>query len=239
MEDNMRSYRLTMSLGTAAVAVALGLATPAAATTVIPGLFNTGVDNQNHALVGGNGLIDTHYKITFSNVPGAQPNGVTYFAPGLAAEDADSRWVSLNAAGGPVNASSVNYTLTFDLTDFDHTTAQISGLFGGNFGALYLNTRFVRTIGGPTTSLAAFSLTSGFKAGLNTLDFQVGANGPPNVFRIDGLQGTAVSTLPPPPPPPDPTTGVPEPATWALMLTGFFGAGGLLRSRRRWGGVPA
>jgi len=38
------------------------------------------------------------------------------------------------------------------------------------------------------------------------------------------------------------TTGVPEPAAWALMLTGFFGAGATLRSRRRAvasGGQPA
>jgi hypothetical protein len=28
------------------------------------------------------------------------------------------------------------------------------------------------------------------------------------------------------------STGVPEPATWALMLTGFLGAGAALRSRR-------
>jgi len=30
-----------------------------------------------------------------------------------------------------------------------------------------------------------------------------------------------------------PSPGVPEPATWAMMLTGFFGLGGVLRSRRR------
>jgi hypothetical protein len=27
--------------------------------------------------------------------------------------------------------------------------------------------------------------------------------------------------------------GVPEPATWALMLTGFFGLGSLLRRQRK------
>ena len=29
------------------------------------------------------------------------------------------------------------------------------------------------------------------------------------------------------------TTGVPEPASWATMLVGFFGLGGMIRSRRR------
>ncbi len=33
--------------------------------------------------------------------------------------------------------------------------------------------------------------------------------------------------------------GVPEPATWAMMLTGFFGAGAVIRSRRRSVVAPA
>jgi len=36
------------------------------------------------------------------------------------------------------------------------------------------------------------------------------------------------TALPPPPPPP----GVPEPATWAMMLLGFFGLGSTIRARR-------
>jgi len=36
-----------------------------------------------------------------------------------------------------------------------------------------------------------------------------------------------------PPPPIVPPTAVPEPATWAMMLIGFFGLGGALRASRR------
>jgi hypothetical protein len=43
------------------------------------------------------------------------------------------------------------------------------------------------------------------------------------------LGGTGGTNNPPPPP------GVPEPATWAMMLLGFGGLGAMLRSRRRYG----
>lgn len=39
-------------------------------------------------------------------------------------------------------------------------------------------------------------------------------------------------------PPPPPTGGVPEPATWGLMILGFGGAGAMLRRRRSGAGRP-
>ncbi len=38
---------------------------------------------------------------------------------------------------------------------------------------------------------------------------------------------------PPPPPPPPDVPEVPEPSAWLLMISGFFGAGAILRRRRR------
>jgi hypothetical protein len=40
-----------------------------------------------------------------------------------------------------------------------------------------------------------------------------------------GIQGGSATGIP--------TVVVPEPATWAMMLAGFFGMGGVLRSQRR------
>lgn len=49
--------------------------------------------------------------------------------------------------------------------------------------------------------------------------------GPPPVLPPD--------SGPPPPPLTPPVAGVPEPATWALSIIGFFGLGSALRSQRR------
>lgn len=45
-------------------------------------------------------------------------------------------------------------------------------------------------------------------------------------FLLDAVEGTSLAT------PPTGTPGVPEPATWAIMIVGFGLAGGALRRRR-------
>jgi hypothetical protein len=47
------------------------------------------------------------------------------------------------------------------------------------------------------------------------------------------ILGQSPQDPPPPPPPPSPTATVPEPATWALTLSGFVLIGAALRGRRR------
>lgn len=226
----MKRYRSAIGR-TVAVAAAALAAGSAPGATAIPGLFNTGVDSNNVALVGGDGVIDPHYRIAFSTFPGAAGRqAVTLFRPSYAAEDADSRWISYAASGHTASTVTL-YRLTFDLTGFDHTTAQISGHWGAdNAAALILNGSFTgRSVNNVFASLAEFTLTSGFRPGLNHLEFQVADAAPPTAFRLDNLFGTAVSTLPPPPP----LAGIPEPASWALMIGGFFGAGSLQRRRGR------
>lgn len=50
-------------------------------------------------------------------------------------------------------------------------------------------------------------------------------------YSLFGGNGTAIGQAAPPPGPGP--GGVPEPATWAMMLIGFFGLGGLVRRQRR------
>ena len=66
-----------------------------------------------------------------------------------------------------------------------------------------------------------FSLTDP-DPGDNYYDFTQGVDG--------GLINVGTGPIVTPPPP---MGAVPEPATWAMMLTGFFGLGAVLRTRRR------
>jgi hypothetical protein len=187
---------------------------------VVPGLFNTGVDASGNALVGGDGVTDSHWVVVGGS------NALTYKHPAYLAENANSRWINPN---GSSNDPGGSYTLrlTFDLTGFNPSTAAISGLWGvDNCGNVSLNGVAVSgLIAGcqdmaSFQSLIGFSFTSGFVAGLNTLDLVVSNSGGPSAARVDNLTGSA-----------DAAEGaVPEPASIgfaAMGLSGLF----LLRRR--------
>jgi hypothetical protein len=112
------------------------------------------------------------------------------------------------------------YSVTFDLgTDFPYANAG-SGLTvaAGNASDSFLNfdaDHTGRTIWAPETfSFKATGATS-------TLSF-IGNSG----AQFVGLDNVAVTETA------GPTGGVPEPASWALMILGFGGAGAALRRRR-------
>jgi hypothetical protein len=194
-------------------------APPSAAT--FTGLFNTGVDANNVALTGGAGQVDAHYSILSSTRTGfAGQQAVTYFNGAYVPEDGDSRWISLDANGLPGNDVST-FRLSFTLTGANLATARVTGRFGSDNGSrLLLNgqdTGFFAQF--QFLSLTSFSV-SGLKAGLNTLDFEVTNQGGPTALRVDDLVGFA-----------DAAPGVPEPASWAMMIAGFGLAGAAARRR--------
>ena len=215
---------------TLAAAAALLVCAPVSAQT-IAGLFNTGTDSNNLALVGGDGVTDPHYLIAASTSPGFAGNqAVTYFNSAYAANDANSRWISISGTGNP-GSNTTTYRLTFDLTGFDFLSALITGNWGvDNTGAILLNgsatsnTLPVFTAGN-FSSLHAFSVNSGFVAGINTLDFVVTDLGAPTALRVDDISGTATLLAA--------NGAVPEPGTWAMMLLGFGAIGFSMRHRRR------
>lgn len=213
-----------MSKTTQNIVLTIGLLQTAFGAT-IPGLFNTGTNASNLALVGGNGTPELHYTIVGVGAP-----PVTYVHPAYLADDANSRWLS-EAATGSFNVATRTFRLVFDLTGFDPNTALLSGDWGGD------NCGFVQLNSGPTSgtlpgtgsgcvnslafqTLTAFSFNTGFVVGLNNLDFVVTDTGAPGAVRVDNLAGTVN------------VTGVPEPATATLTLFGV-GLVGLALSRRR------
>jgi hypothetical protein len=182
-------------------------------------------------------VADPHYTILSSTSPGfAGGAAVTFADSAYVANDADSRWVSVSANGNPGHNTTV-YRTTFSLSGFDAASAQITGLWASDNNAeILLNgaaTGFTLPAAGVSFFfLHAFTLSSGFVAGVNTLDFRVTDVGPPTALRVDSITGTA--NLAPP------TGGVPEPSAWALMILGFGAAGAALRRRRaRLVGLPA
>lgn len=194
----MATFRFSLAL--ALSGLGFGLAAPASASVAVPigtvligGLFDTGVDDSGNALVGGDGVTDTHYVIVASTVTGitAGGNAVTYKHPAYVADSATSRWISHSKTGSPGNGITT-FRLTFDLSGLDAGTAVITGKNAAdNGGRIYLNGVDTGVSLGSYSSLVAFTIGSGFKAGINTLDFAVEDSGPPLGLRIDSLQGTA------------------------------------------------
>jgi hypothetical protein len=190
----------------------------------IPGLFNTGTDASGNALGGGNGVTDPHYTVVTS-IEGFPTNvsAVTFRAGSYLPDDADSRWVSHSSDGFP-GFGSVVIRLTFDLTGLNPSSAVISGDWGvDNFGEIFLNGLTTGITYASFGGLSSFTISDGFLAGVNNLDFRVTDFGPPLGLRVDNLVGTA-----------DTAGGggpAPVPAPGSLAMFGFAAAATCLR---RW-----
>jgi hypothetical protein len=210
-----------------AFAAALVASTSAGAATIT--LFNTGV-NGSGTVLGQGASPDTHYTL----IP---PGGTTVTEVWTAAggfpvgpylgDDTLSAWIGPNLNSpqplyGP--GGIYDYRTTFDLTGLNPSTASITGLWSSDNDGLYINLNGVNTENpgnpyGPPYSFthwAAFSISSGFQAGVNTLDFYVmNGNGDtdtagPTSLRVE-MTGTASAT--------------PLPSTWTMLLAGFVGLG--------------
>jgi hypothetical protein len=175
---------------TAAAALLFPVIASAAPITV----HNTGVDALD-ALVG-YGQTAAFWQLL------AAPSGATevlgsspaaFDHPAYAPNTTTSQWVAHN--NGNVSVTGIyTYALTIDLTGLDHTTAVISGLFATD------NEGFISVNGGPAAAttgyedfaaLTAFTLNSGFIAGLNTIQLSVNNAGNPTAFHVNFTSATA------------------------------------------------
>ncbi len=202
----------------------------------IPGLFSTGVDSSGTPLTNIFGDTDTHYMVLSGPGVASAQSAVTYDNGAYIAEEpsgtnGNSRWISVNANGSSAASGTYDFETTFDLTGFDATTAQISGRFAGDnhiVGTLINGTSVPGATSDTFTAYTNFSITSGFVAGINTLEFFVTDDGAPMALRVDSLAGTARSLGNGP----GPENGVPEPGTVILLATACLGTIAL-KSRSR------
>jgi hypothetical protein len=131
------------------------------------------------------------------------------------ADTATAAWVSPQANGNAGVSGFYTYDLAIDLTGLDPATASISGTFGtDNDGSIFLNSNAAAAttcfgcFGAPT----AFTINSGFVAGLNTLHVKVNNGGDPTAFFVSFTSATAGGS-----------STVPEPATILLTCAGLAG----------------
>lgn len=117
-------------------------------------------------------------------------------------------------------------TLTFNSYDVTETATYQLFDFGGSISSLVAGTGGLGAFNdlGSGTSYGAFGYGPSDSYNMRTLALNAAAVA--DINRAVGGQFALGGTL-------EPSSGaVPEPATWAMMLLGFFGLGGALRARK-------
>jgi hypothetical protein len=191
----------------------------AAVAAPITTLFDTGVNAAGHTLPNGSAG-DQHY--TLVNVPGGTTALIVHTAAGgypvgpWIGDDTLSAWIGPRNDGqldGP--SGTYDYQTTFTLNGFDPATASITGLWSADDQGVNIVFNGVAT--GQTTNggdsayqgFTPFTITSGFVAGVNTIDFIVHNNNGPTGLRVEAT-GTA-----------SPFAIIPEPSGLAAVAAGM------------------
>jgi hypothetical protein len=161
-------------------------------------VFNTGVDETNQWLSGGQ--IDSHYRLVSSPDPffpgpdalvmhnGAFPLLANYFTNGLF-----SSWISPRTNSSPGNSNGYYfYRTAFIIDTADPAHAQINGKWASDNEGIDIRLNGVslgisNNVSAAFTGFVPFTITNGFIAGSNTIDFVI-SNGPatgPTALRVE------------------------------------------------------
>ncbi|MCZ7639004.1 MAG: immunoglobulin domain-containing protein [Verrucomicrobia bacterium] len=159
----------------------------------LPGAYNTGVAANGTLL--DYGAVDPHYRLVENpNNPNSTQAYVVFNpAANWVLNTETSQWIgpAADPLADPMPAVGFyQYRLTFDLAGFDPARTFVRGSTAADEGLhdIYLNDVLVPGYrrAGAAGTFASFTLTSGFKAGVNTLDFFVFNTGAPPAHRTAG-----------------------------------------------------
>jgi len=174
----------------------------------IPGLFNSGVDDNRVVLP--DGANDPHWIMSLNpDAPGVVTNAVVHLStvfPIVAGpwmpNDSVSKWIAPRADTGPSGGGTFHYRITFDLSGLDPATARITGEWTSDnqgVGILINGAPTGQNQDGNFAVWYPFAITNGFVAGTNVLEFVVFNLLPgPTALRVRNISGTAA--LPDAPP---------------------------------------
>jgi len=210
----------------------LGLSTVTASAVPIS-IFNTGVD-AGGAVVADQTVGDLNYSLisvpSGTMVVKAITSASGFPIPPYISDSSLSRWIGPNTADLDGDPGDYIYRTTFDLTGLDPVSAVLTGRWAADdLGSdiLINGTSTASAITG-LGSFTTFSITSGFIAGINFLDFLV-TNGPdpigssnnPTALRVE-ISGSANAL-----------SVVPLPAALPLYGTGLAFMGFIVWRRKR------
>jgi hypothetical protein len=181
-----RKTMSSVSVPMAILAALLYTAPFVAPAATIP-LFGTGISTSGTPLAGG--AADPHYTVLQTGAPAVVLSSLW---GNWGANDAQSQWIGWIDNPFPGNYGTYTFRLTFDLTGYNPATTSLSGGWDAdNSGHIELNGQLTGVSqgddGGVAPTLNPFTLTTGFNAGMNTLDFV--CNFP------DGYDGLRVGNL--------------------------------------------
>jgi hypothetical protein len=169
-EQIMERMRVVRLLAVAAIVCVVG-----GQAMAVPSLWDTGVDGVGNPLT--NGATDTHYTLNVMSSPIAvAPHPAWIPAVG-------NMWISSGPANSNAAPGLYSFAQSFTLLpeDLENKIVTITGDWStDDDGEIFLNgnsTGITRSGTTPYASLESFVISSGFVAGVNTLEFQV-VNGP-------------------------------------------------------------
>jgi hypothetical protein len=223
----MKKMKKSIFTGRTCLLAAVAILILAGAAHAVPiQIFNTGVDGSGTPLANGT-VGDPHY--TLIAVPAGSTDirvltsgGGWPVGPWIG-DDSISAWIGPNNdayAWSP--AGSYTYRTTFDLSGLDPATASLAGLWSTDnyLSDILLNGVSTGNTGGSFTSWSSFTISSGFGAGVNTLDFTVYNTEAPTGLRLE-ITGNANEAQ----------SAVPEPSAMLLLGSGLVGLVGYGRWR--------